>query len=165
MSANMSRTYLAAAVVLGAALLAVGSPTSADGPFQFHSLTPCRVVDTRVNTQAPGGYGPRLTTGEKRKFPIQGACLVPVGAKAVTLNVTAVQPTSQGNLALFPSGLAVEPVVSTINFPVGTYALANGAIVPLANQAVEPKDLTVRAFVIVPGGGVDVVLDVTGYFQ
>ena len=159
----MSRKYLAAAVVLGATLLFAAPPASADGPFQFHSLTPCRVVDTRNSNQSQGGYGPILTNGENRKFPIQGNCLVPVGAKAVTLNVTAVQPTYQGNLGLYPSGIT-PPTASTINFPAGTFAIANGAIVPLADQSVEVKDLTVRAFVQ-SNGQVHVVLDVTGYFQ
>jgi hypothetical protein len=159
----MSRKYLTAAVGLGATLLVTAPPASADGPFRFHSLTPCRVVDTRNSYQSQGGYGPILTSPEHRKFPIQGNCLVPVGAKAVTLNVTAVQPTSQGNLGLYPSQTPPPPQTSTINFPVGTFALANGAIVPLADQSVEANDLTVRAFVQ-NNGQVHVVLDVTGYF-
>jgi hypothetical protein len=160
---DMSRSYLAAAVVLGAALLVAALPASAGGPFQFHSLTPCRVVDTRNANQSQRGYGPALTSGERRQFPIQGNCLVPVGAKAVTLNLTAVQPGSQGNLGLYPSQDPPPPNTSTINFTAGTYALANGAIVPLADQAVYAKDLTVRAY-LQSGGTVHVLIDVTGYF-
>jgi hypothetical protein len=56
-------------------------------------------------------------------------------------------------------------VVSTINFPPGSAALANGAIVPLADQTAEPNDLAVMPFVVGTPGQVHLVLDVTGYFQ
>jgi hypothetical protein len=89
---------------------------------------------------------------------------VPIGAAAVTLNVTAVLPTDRGRLTLYPSGIG-DPGVSTINFPPGTTALANGAIVPLADYTTYPdEDLTVLPHVVA-AGTVHVVLDVTGYFQ
>jgi hypothetical protein len=165
----MSRKYLAVAVVLGVALLAASLPASADGPFQFYPLTPCRVVDTRNTYQSQGGYGPGLVSGERRSFPIQGNCLVPVGVKAVTFNVTVVKPTKQttlyqGYLAVYPTG-GPEPLVSTINFPKGTIALANGAIVPVADKSSYPKDVTVKAALSPATGRVEVILDVTGYFQ
>ena len=165
----MSRKYLAVAVVLGGALLAAALPASADGPFQYYPLTPCRLVDTRYTTQSQGGYGPGLVSGERRPFPVQGNCLVPVGANAVTVNVTVVKPTKQttlyqGYLAVYPTGGA-EPLVATINFPKGTIALANGAIVPVGDQSLYPKDITVKAALSPAIGKVDVVIDVTGYFQ
>jgi hypothetical protein len=164
----MGRKCLAAFVLTGATLLASAQPAGSDGPFQYFSLTPCRAVDTRNTSQSVGGYGPGLTSGQMKPFKIQGNCLVPVGAAAVTINVTVVKPStqtilSQGNLGLFPTGVT-PPTVSTINFPKGTIALANGAIVPLADQSVFPQDLTVKAFLLT-GGKVDVVLDVTGYFE
>ena len=151
------------AILLGVALLVIALPGRAAGPFQFHSLTPCRIVDTRLPGQVVGEYGPILTSDIERKFPVQGNCGVPVGAEAATLNVTAVAPTNQGRFTLYPSGIAT-PLVSTINFPPGTTALANGAIVPLADQSVEPNDLAVTPKVVGPGQ-VHLVLDVTGYFQ
>jgi hypothetical protein len=159
----MSRNYRIVAVVLGAALMVVAKSGTADGPFQFHSLTPCRIVDTRQPGQVVGQYGPVLTSNVERKFPVQGNCGVPVGATAATFNVTAVSPTNQGRLTLYPAGITT-PLVSTINFPPGTTALANGAIVPLANQTAQPKDLSVMPFVI-GNGNVHLVLDVTGYFE
>jgi hypothetical protein len=101
-----------------------------------------------------------LTSGVERTVDVQGVCGVPAGAKAATLNVTAVAPTNQGRLTVYPSGIAT-PNVSTINFPPGTTALANGAIVPLSTQ---DKDLAVMPFVV-NNGQVHLVLDVTGYFQ
>jgi hypothetical protein len=161
---HMTSLLRIAALVAAASLLVAAAPGGADGPFQFHSLTPCRIVDTRISDQVQGGYGPILTSNVERKFPVQGNCGVPVGAKAATLNVTAVAPTNQGRFTLYPSGITT-PTVSTINFPPGTTALANGAIVPLADQSVEASDLAVMPFVIGTPGQVHLVLDVTGYFE
>jgi hypothetical protein len=106
--------------------------------------------------------------GEFRQFPIQGNCLVPVGAKAVTVNVTVAKPAKQttlsaGYLGIYPTGVT-PPTVSTLNWAKGTTALANGAIVPVADQSLYPKDITVKA-ALSGGGRVEVILDVTGYFQ
>lgn len=127
------------------------------GPFQFHSLTPCRAVNTRKPTHVP------MTDQETRTFEIQGVCSVPVGAKAVAVNLTAVAPTGIGYLTLFPSGIT-RPVVSSLNYSAGEPALANGAIVPLADESTYDEDVSV--FAKVEGGGtVDVLIDVTGYFE
>ena len=147
-----------AVLVLAAALGLAPEPASAAGPFQFHALTPCRIVDTRKPVGPTGG--PILQSEVVRSFPIQGQCGVPVGAKAVALNVTITQPSNFGHLTLFPSGTAV-PTVSTINWSPGEPALANGAIVPLSTNA---SDLSLRPFLL-NNGTVHVILDVTGYFQ
>jgi hypothetical protein len=143
--------------VLAAALMLVALPApvaTAAGPFQYHSLTPCRAVDTRA------GQGPAMNDGQTRTFSIQGVCGVPAGAKAVSLNVTAVGPAGLGFLTLFPAG-TTQPVVSNLNYSAGEPALGNGAIVPVGAAA---PDLSV--FSRVSGGGaVNVVIDVTGYFQ
>ncbi len=138
-----------------ALLLLCAVPALADGPFRFYALTPCRVADTRT------GFGGSLTTTVTRDFQIQGLCGVPVGAKAVALNVTVITPGARGHLRLFPSGTAL-PTISTINFAGGETALANGAIVPLSTNA---NDLSVYAFLVLPSpAATHVVLDVTGYF-
>jgi len=139
-------------------------PCEADG-LLYHTLSPCRLADTRGPNGQSGG--PALQTGLVRAFPVQGLppCGVPVGAKAVSVNVTAVTPNGQGHLILFPNGIA-QPVVSTVNFPAGVPALGNGALVPLGDAgAYLNMDLNVYAFVNVTGGTVHMVLDVTGYFQ
>jgi hypothetical protein len=147
--------------VFGGGFLFLSMPSLADGPFQYNTLAPCRVFDTR-NASGPTSGNP-LQDGATQTFEVQGICGIPVGAKAVTVNITAVSPTGQGHFRLFPSGLSL-PTVSTLNFPAGSFALANGAIVPLADQAVEPEDLSVFTRVVA-SGTVHLVLDVTGYFQ
>ena len=150
--------------VVAASLMLVALPAplaTAAGPFQYHSLTPCRAVDTRVGQgpilqdSGPIGSTPRL-------FTIQGVCGVPVGAKAVSVNVTAVGPTGTGFLTLFPAATS-QPTVSNLNYNAGEPALGNGAIVPLATTA-PPNDLAVFTRVVGPGS-VHMVIDVTGYFQ
>ena len=159
----MDRTFsrrIVFALVLGAALCLAAGPAAAQsaGPFQFHSLAPCRVVDTRQPT--PGSPFPDGTT---RTFAVQGVCGVPVGAKAATVNLTAVAPNGRGFLTMFPTGIT-RPVVSSLNFDAGEPALGNGAIVPLADQGTFPQDLSVFARVTGPGN-TNIVLDITGYFQ
>jgi hypothetical protein len=144
-----------------AGVLGLSAPAKADGPFQFYTVSPCRVVDTR-DPSGPTAGSP-LADQTVQTFAIQGECGVPVGARAVTINVTAVAPTAQGHLRIFPSDIAV-PTVSTLNFAAGESALANGAILPLADQRVEPEDLAIFPRVV-GSGTVHVIIDVTGYFQ
>jgi hypothetical protein len=165
----MDRKAGVGAVGLAVALLATAVPVGADGPFQYHSLTPCRIVDTRNAGTTVGTYGGILTSGVAKVYPVQGNCGVPVGARAVTVNVTASAPTNQGRLTVYPSDVAV-PATSTINYPAGTTNLANGAIVPLAAipvncPAFTPSscDFAVMPFVV-NSGQVHMILDVTGYF-
>jgi hypothetical protein len=166
----MTSKFRVAGLVLGVALLATAPPASAQGqgPFQYHSLTPCRIVDTRVAGTTVGTYGGVMTSNLEKVYPVQGNCGVPVGAKAVTVNVTACAPTNQGRLTVYPSGIST-PLVSTINFPPGTTCLANGAIVPLSAgvtcSAFTPStcDFAVMPFVV-NNGQVHMILDVTGYF-
>ena len=144
--------------------MAIGSTqTQAAGPFQFNSLTPCRIFDTRdtVPTSPTFGGGIKLPNPGPHKFTIKGKCGVPAGAQAVTLNVTITQPTQAGDLRMFPSDVA-QPVVSTLNYNANEPALANGAIVPLAAAATQ--DLSIVLGMGAPGS-VHVLVDVTGYFQ
>ena len=145
-----------AVVAASLTLVALPAPlATAAGPFQYHSLTPCRAVDTRM-TQAP-----ILSDQVVRTFTIQGVCGVPVGAKAVSINVTAVGPIGAGFLTLYPAGTP-RPIISNLNYAAGEPALGNGAIVPLG--AATP-DLSVFPRVTAVGGTVHMVIDVTGFFQ
>jgi hypothetical protein len=135
----------------------------ANGPFQFYSVTPCRIVDTRNPPGITGG--PALSHGATRSFPIHNQCGVPggpTGAKAAVLNVTIVGPSNFGHLTIWPFNTAV-PLVSTINFSAGEAALANGAIVPLTND----PSFNVSVSPAIGGGvgSVHLIIDVTGYFQ
>ena len=145
-------------VVVAGGLVLTASVALGDGPFQFFSVSPCRVADTR-NPVGPTG-GPALAGQATRSFPITGACGIPTAAKAVVINVTVVGPTGSGHLRIWPYNTAI-PLVSTLNFDAGEPAIANGAIVPLTT------DPTANISVFLgtgAGTNANLVLDVTGYF-
>jgi len=149
---------------LGLALLiSTALPALADGPFQFFPVSPCRVVDTRGAAGTNGG--PAVTSNTTRLFRMQGNCGVPNGAKAVSLNVTVVQPGSAGWMGVYPAtGFSGT---STINFNAGEFAIANGAIVPVSTVAVAgDKDLSVFwGNYTGTNPTANVLIDITGYFQ
>jgi bacillolysin len=118
----------------------------------FYTLTPCRVFDTRTSTP--------LASGVPRSFAVAGTCGIPASAKAVSVNVTVVNATSQGNVTLFPGGVG-KPGTSSVNFAGGT-TRANNAILVLAPDGT--GSLQGSAFVL-GSGTVDVLLDVNGYFE
>ena len=144
-------------------LLSHAARAAVAGPYSFFPLTPCRVVDTRGPVGPQGG--PALSANTVRNFSIinVNGCGVPATAKAAAINVTAIQATDNGDLRIFPYQSAV-PLASVINFSVVDFALANGAIVPLAN--IGGLDISVQTDML-PGstGNVHLVIDVTGYFQ
>jgi glucose/arabinose dehydrogenase len=118
----------------------------------FHTVVPCRAVDTRVADR------PALAAaGPDRTFVLAGKCGIPSGAKSVALNLTVTQPTTIGDLRLYPGGGTV-PSTSTINYGAGQ-TRANNAVVLLGTGG----DFTVQCDQ--SSGSVDIIVDVNGYFQ
>jgi CSLREA domain-containing protein len=123
---------------------------------QFHTVTPCRVADTR-RPNGPYG-GPALDTNGDRSFVIAGQCGIPSTAQAVAFNFAIVQPTGGGHIRVYPGGNPL-PVVAAMNYSAGQIR-ANNAIVPLGPAG----DIVVH---LGQGAGTtaNLVIDVTGYFQ
>src|SRR5437763_13617875 len=92
------------ALLFAAAILLTVSVASAAGPYQFYAVTPCRIADTRGNGFTGASGPPSLAGGSPRNFPVVGVwnCGVPTDAKAAALNVTAVGPTLEGFLKIWP---------------------------------------------------------------
>ena len=124
---------------------------------RFYTVAPCRLVDTRGAAGADGG--PALAANASRTFPIAGQCGIPASARAVSANVTAVAPSSAGDLRLYPGDAAV-PNASAINFRAGR-TRANDVILALATDG--DGSIGVRADM--PSGSVHMILDVNGYFK
>ena len=147
-------------ILLAAAVLVFTTAVAqAAGPFQFYSVTPCRVADTR---NANGTFGgPALASNTARNYPIRNNCGIPLTAAASVFNFTVVQAPADGNLIVYPTGGAV-PNTSVLNWANGEFAVGNGAIIPLAGST---NDITV--FPNMPAGAPSIhfVIDVTGYFQ
>lgn len=118
----------------------------------FHTMTPCRLVDTR------GTEGPALSSGAPRSFDLNSSCGVPATAKVLSVNVTATAPTGAGFLS-FGVGKCPAPTTSTINFGAGQ-TRANSALLNLdagGNATVTP--------LVTGSGTVHLILDVNGYFE
>lgn len=124
-------------------------------PARFHALAPCRLADTR-RADGPDG-GPALPAGASREFPVGGACGIPTSARAVALNLTAVDATEPGHLRLGPAGTP-PPSTSVLNFPAGR-TRANNAVAHLGTGG----RLSVTNGM--PQGTVHVVLDASGWFE
>jgi hypothetical protein len=119
---------------------------------QYHTITPCRLADTRKPADSPA-----LSPGPDRTFVIGGKCFIPADAQAVAFNFTVTQPTALGDLRIFTGGGSV-PTVSAMNYSAGQ-TRANNAIVPLGPSG----DIVVH--VDQSSGTVHFIIDVNGYFQ
>jgi hypothetical protein len=80
----------------------------------FYSVTPCRVLDTRVSTA-----GPALSAGVTRSVVVGGVCGVPKAASAVSLNVT-VGPATCASSRLGWESLWSRPSTTASAKPVRT---------------------------------------------
>jgi uncharacterized protein (TIGR03437 family) len=123
--------------------------------FDFYTVTPCRLIDTRRPNGDLGG--PALLAGQDRAFTLVGPCDIPSGARGLSVNVTVASPTAGGHLRLYPAGSPL-PTVSSINYSTGQ-TRANNAIAVLGADG----GLTVRC--AQTDGTVHFVLDVNGYFR
>jgi plastocyanin len=130
-------------------------PTPTPQALVFHTLPPCRVVDTR-DPNGPFG-GPALAAGQDRVFVVAGQCGIPMSARAVAYNVTVTQPSALGHVTLHPAGGAV-PATSTLNYRAGQ-TRADNAIVQLGSGGA----LGVACGQI--SGTTHLILDVVGYFE
>jgi len=151
-------------LVAGGIFLAAGTAMAqAVGPLSFYSISPCRILDTR-GPNGPVG-GPALNAGASRGFPVVGYCNIPSTARVVSLNVTFVQPTTDGYLTIWPYYTGF-PGTSNINAAAWTPAIANAVITPLT---LNPPDGSGNNIYIVFGtaapGTAHVIVDINGYYQ
>jgi hypothetical protein len=120
----------------------------------FVAPDPIRLFDTRDPQTAPGGVVQRLADGVELPIQITGTGVVPAGASAVALNLTAADPTADGYVKVYPCG-GTPPVVSNVNYRAHQVAAANLAVVKL------PQDGRVCFASFAP---TDLVVDLAGWF-
>lgn len=113
-------TALVVAVAASAAAIgarrgdAVTDPNTGDQIGElFYGVAPTRILDTRSSLGASGPVGP----GQVIEVAVRGQGGVPEQATGVMLNLTAVSPTSDGFLSVFPDG--AWPGSSSLNFVAG----------------------------------------------
>jgi hypothetical protein len=122
------------------------------GGSSFYSVSPCRILDTRLPTGQPS-----LAAGSTRTVAIPSspgsACGAFPQATAYALNVTAVPQGPLFYLSVWPAGQSM-PLVSTLN-AVGGQVTASAAVVPAGTQQ------SVSFFATNATG---LVIDSSGYF-
>ncbi len=153
----------AIAVTLGSGgLIAVNA--AGGTPSAFVPVTPVRILDTRTGLALTGPF----TSPDGRTLQVTGAVpssagtatIVPAGASAVVLNVTAVEPRAGGFVSVRPAGETGPPQASNLNFDAGQ-TIPNAVTVSLpANGQIE----IIFDALGTPGPTTDILVDVTGYF-
>ncbi|MEV6211431.1 PKD domain-containing protein [Kitasatospora sp. NPDC051914] len=113
-------------------------------------VAPTRLLDTRNGTGAPAG---KVGPGGTVRFQVRGRAGVPETAGAVTLNLTATEPTVAGYVSAAPASL--PPTTSSLNFPAGR-TVANQVTVPVA------VDGTVTLYNF--SGSVHLIADIQGFY-
>jgi glucose/arabinose dehydrogenase len=120
---------------------------------RFIPLVPARILDSRFGI----GLGGRFHSGTPRELTVAGAGGVPGNATAITGNLTVVNQTWPGYVALTRTPTtALE--TSTLNVPSGDIR-ANGVTGPLGGSG------SAGLLYVGGSGTTDLLLDVTGYFR
>ncbi len=157
-----------AAVLSVAATLIVTSAWSAgaapgDTDSTYVPTAGCRAFDLRPAPNQVGSRSTPLGAGEVYTQQITGGVgectgplAIPADAVAVAMNVTAVNPTAQTNLRLFPADLADVPLLSNLNVAAGQAPFPNKVDVTLSPGG------AIKIFN--QNGSVSVLGDVVGYY-
>lgn len=145
-------------VCLICSLCFLGEVKAQSPALSYHPVTPCRVIDTRVDVllgfpHANQPYLVPLATQPTR-------CGLPndlTGVVAYSINITVVPRTSTLSfLAAFPAGTPM-PNTSTLNDPLGI-VMSNHAVV----QALQSQS---RAITFFATDDTDLIIDVDGYYN
>ncbi|MFJ8138840.1 hypothetical protein [Streptomyces sp. NPDC096013] len=132
-----------------------GAYTVTAAPAATHNrlvpVSPTRFLDTRNGTGAPRA---RVGAGGIVELKVAGTHGIPAtGVTAVVMNVTAVRPTGNGHVDVYPAGQPL-PTVSSVNYT-APQTIANLVTVPVRNGSVNLRN---------SAGSVDLLADVTGYY-
>ena len=120
------------------------------------TLPPCRLVDTRGPTGSLGG--PALQAQGIREFLVGGHCGVPVTAKAIFANLTAVESTVDGSLTAYPADLPAAPLATSVAYTAGKTRAAASTI-PLSPTG------AMRVRCSQATSTVHLIVDIQGYFE
>ncbi|MFL6201850.1 MAG: ELWxxDGT repeat protein [Thermoanaerobaculia bacterium] len=126
-------------------LAALGPAVISYLPLDFHTVAPCRVLDTR-------GSAP-LAPDVPRNIPVAGTCGIPTTAKAVAANLTVFGSTGAGYLTAYPAGIPV-PATVNLTFSAGQVRSNSLQLGLLGGQADAQASVAVH-----------LIVDVSGYYE
>lgn len=158
----------AVAVTLGSSGLFVVS--AASGPASsFVPVDPARILDTRDGTDIglPGPFVSAVSQNLRITGDIESTTgvgtFVPVGATAVTLNVTVVFPQADGFLSIRPGNATGPARTSSLNFGAGE-TTPNSVTVQLPTTGPNAGEIDIVYDALgVRGPTTDVLIDLVGY--
>lgn len=135
-------------LVAGASVVAASSVSAKPDPpcGALEALPPERFLDTRPGLFTPDRY---------QRLQIAGVGDVPDDAKAVIINVAAVEAEAAGFVSVVPAGSSTgEPETSNLNIDGPGITIANSAIIPLSEDG---------AIDIYSSTSAAILIDVLGY--
>jgi hypothetical protein len=123
------------------------------GGTKFYSVSPCRVLDTRIS-----GDGTFSSLRPSQTLQFSGACGIPAGAKAVATNLTSVPQAGRCDFAFSPGDVTTTPAL----FPAAGSPRALFSTLTLSRAG----EGTLRVAASCPSGAAShLIVDVTGYFK
>ncbi len=130
------------------------------GSSRFRPVTPCRLLDTRNPNGAYGG--PAIAANGQRSFVAAGRCGLPDSVRAISGNLTVVNPAVAGSAKLVP-GDRNASAPTAISYSQGR-VLANNFMLRLSGRSTATAWGT---FAIRNEGSqpIHVLIDVNGYFE
>jgi hypothetical protein len=151
-SAYAKHSKLLAGFVAGALLFSLNGASAAPGdpPSGVITITPTRILDTRLGLGAPAAP---LGPGGKIDVQVTGQAGVPANATGVIANVTVTGGTAPSFVTVWPTGQP-QPTASSLNVTPGQ-DLPNSIVVALGTGG--------KISIFNNGGSVHVVADVTGF--
>ena len=161
--ARWSAIGAAVAVSIGAGGLITFASAAGGTASTFTPITPCRLLDTRVDGPATGetlprntplGQGETLTVTARGNF---GKCVaLSATATGAVLNVTTVNPSAGSFLTVWPADKD-RPLASSLNWVPGQGATPN--------QVTTGLDSSGKLSLFNNAGTVDVIVDVVGLYE
>ncbi|MFW2334591.1 hypothetical protein [Ilumatobacter sp.] len=141
---------LVLALVLGPGAVATGAAEAAPGsgttePGAFEPVEPCRLLDTRLDR--------RMSAGSTVDIDVAGRCGVHSDAIVAAVTITAVDPSGDGFLTAFPSGVS-RPGTSVVNYR-RSDVVANHQFVRIGSDG---------ALSLYTLAATDAIVDITGFF-
>jgi hypothetical protein len=125
---------------------------------RFVPLNPSRIMDTRSTAVLSGLSGP-FAANTARILQVDGHWGVPIGAAAVTGNLSVTGQTGAGYVSTAPTLPPPVPATASLNFPLGD-TRGNGLVGPLNGSGD-----TYLVYVGATGKKAQLILDLSGYFE